>query len=162
VCTAPSKTFNLAGLSTSNIIIPDSGLRAKFEAVNRRAGAETYNLFGAVAAEAAYAHGGQWFDEALGYIGENTRFAMAFLEEHLPRARVIGPEGTYFLWFDLSFLGFDDAALETFLVTKARIWVNQGYTFGRGGSGFVRMNLACRKALLEEALGRLKAAVLAR
>jgi len=162
VCTAPSKTFNLAGLSTSNIIIPDPSVRAKFEAVNRRAGAETYNLFGAVAAEAAYAHGGQWFDETLAYIGENKRFALAFLEEHLPRVRVIEPEGTYFLWFDLSFLGLDDAALETFLVSKARIWVNQGYTFGHGGSGVVRKNLACRRALLEEALGRLKAAVLAR
>jgi len=162
VCTAPSKTFNLAGLSTSNIIIPDTALRVKFEAANRRAGAETYNLFGAVASEAAYAHGGQWFDEVLAYISGNTRFAMSFLREHLPSARVIEPEGMYFLWIDLSFLGLDDASLETFLVSKARIWVNQGHTFGSGGSGFVRMNLACRKALLEEALGRLVGAVRAK
>jgi len=162
VCTAPSKTFNLAGLSTSNIIIPDPVLRAKFESANRRAGAETYNLFGAVACEAAYAYGGQWFDEVLAYIGENKLFSMAFLKEHLPGVRVIEPEGTYFLWFDLSCLGLDDAALETFLVSNARIWVNQGFTFGLGGSGFVRMNLACRQALLEEALGRLVGAVRAR
>lgn len=159
ICTAPSKTFNLAGLSTSNIIIPDDELRLRFDQANEKVGMKTFNLFGSVACEAAYTHGEKWLEEVLTYINANRIFATDFLREALPCIRIVDPEGTYFLWVNLSQLGLSPVKLEKFLLQGARLWFNQGFTFGTGGDGFVRINLACRRALLEEACGRLVRAI---
>ena len=159
VCTAPTKTFSLAGLSVSNIVIPDRTLRLWYEKERAAVGANGFNIFGAVACEAAYRHGARWLDAALAYIGDNRDYALARLASRVPGARVARPEGTYFLWVDLSFLGLGTKELERFLLKDAKLWFNQGYIFGTGGSGFVRVNIACPRSTLIEALDRLERAI---
>lgn len=159
VCTAPSKTFSLAGLATANIVIPDKTLRLWFDRESEAVGSHAFNTFSAVACEAAYRHGGPWLEAALAYIAGNRDYAIARLARNVPSARVTVPEGTYFLWVDLSALGLSPQSLERFLVERARLYFNQGYEFGKGGEGFVRVNIACARSTLEEALERLEHAV---
>lgn len=159
VCTAPSKTFNLAGLSTSNIIIPDEGLRTLFNRTLEDSAQKSFNLFGAVACEAAYRHGGEWLDQLLGYLDGNRRFALEFFRERLPDLKVTEPEGMYFLWVDCRSLGLGNQELEQFLLREAGVWFNQGHIFGPGGEGFVRINIGCPRTLVEAGLSRLAHAV---
>lgn len=159
VCTAPGKTFSLAGLSVSNVVIADRTLRLWYERESEAVGAKGFNVFGAVACEAAYRHGIPWLDAALAYIRANRDYAIARLADSIPRAIVVLPEGTYFLWIDLSFLGLGAKELERFLLRDAKLWLNQGYIFGTGGTGFVRMNIACARPTLVEALDRLERAI---
>jgi cystathionine beta-lyase len=161
VCTSGSKTFNLAGLATSNIIIPDPELRAAFDAASARAGSKSFNIFGTVACEAAYRHGEAWLDQLLIYLEANLDHARAHLARHLPQLPAFKTEGTYFLWVDCRALGLAPPALERFLLEKARLWFNQGHIFGREGEGFVRINIACPRPILDEALSRLQEAVAA-
>lgn len=158
VCTAPSKTFNLAGLATSNIIIPNEELRSRFNQAGEDAALKSFNIFGAVACEAAYRHGGDWLDQLLAYLDGNRRYALEFIGERLPGLAAYNPEGTYFLWLDCRSLGLGNAELEQFMLREARLWFNQGHIFGAEGSGFVRINLATRRAVVEEALHRLELA----
>ncbi|WP_438433372.1 MalY/PatB family protein [Gorillibacterium sp. sgz500922] len=160
VCTAPSKTFNLAGLANSNIFIPDKALRRRFEEAADDTAQRSFNLFGAIASEAAYRQGEAWLEQLLPYLLGNLRFAADFLRERLPGLRVYEPEGTYFLWVDCRSLQLDNRRLERFLLHTAGLWFNQGYTFGSEGDGFIRINLACRRAIVEEAMSRLERAVL--
>lgn len=159
ICTAPSKTFNLAGLATSNIIIPNAALRARFERTLMRAGLHGGNTFGITALEAAYAHGDAWLDALLTYIAENYRYLRDFLAEHLPQIKVIEPQGTYLVWLDCRGLGLEQAALEQLMLDEARVFLDEGYIFGDEGAGFERINIACPRALLAEALARIKTAV---
>ncbi len=158
-CTAPSKTFNLAGLATSNIIIPNPELRQRYNWANDVADINPYNIFGAIACEAAYRHGEEWLEALLQYLSENKDYAVDFIEKNIPEISVVRPEGTYFLWLDFSRLGLSKEALERFLLDQAGLWLNQGHIFGSEGEGFARMNFACPKSILEEALHRLKAAI---
>lgn len=155
VCTAPSKTFNLAGLQTSNIIIPNSDLREKYLASARCWGISKVNSLGLVACQAAYTHGDQWLDEAMAYIAANKEFVQDFLKTRLPQIRMAEPQGLYLLWLDFNGLGMLPEELEHFLVNKAHLWLNQGYMFGEEGRGFVRLNTACPRSLLETALEQL-------
>ncbi|MTI94438.1 MAG: pyridoxal phosphate-dependent aminotransferase [Firmicutes bacterium] len=159
VCTAPSKTFNVAGLQASNIIIPDPDLREQFSQAYAVAGLGLLNTFGMVACEAAYTHGSQWLDNVIAYVEVNADFAMEFIAEHLPQLKVIKPEGLYLLWIDCAGLGLAPEELENFLLEKARLWLNQGYTFGEEGAGYVRLNIACPRSVLKKALVQLKHAV---
>lgn len=159
ICTAPSKTFNLAGLHTSNIIISDEGLRARFEKSLGRTGFLGVGPFGIAALEAAYDHGESWLEQVLAYIGGNLRFLMDFIRSGIPRIGVVAPEGTYLVWIDCRGLGMEPLRLERFWIEEAKVRVDQGSLFGKGGEGFVRMNIACPRVLLEQALGRLKRAV---
>jgi cysteine-S-conjugate beta-lyase len=160
ICTAPSKTFNLAGLYTSNIIIPDTGLRKKFSAVCEEIGLHPVNIFGMVACEAGYKFGGEWLDGLLEYLQQNRDYALSFVRDKLPEIGVTEPEGTYFLWMNFRSLGLANGELENLLLEKAGLRLNQGYIFGREeGSGFVRMNMACRRSVLKEAFERLEKAV---
>jgi len=159
VCTAASKTFNLAGLTTSNIIIPNQELRTAFDKTAEQAGIKSFNLFGSVACEAAYRHGEAWLDQLLDYLAANLEHARTYLARHLPQLSACTTEGTYFLWLDCRKLGLDKAALERFMLEKARLWFNQGHMFGTEGEGFVRINIACPRAILDEALSRLHQAV---
>ncbi|MDF2935504.1 MAG: class aminotransferase [Paenibacillaceae bacterium] len=159
VCTAPSKTFNLAGLSTSNIIIPDEAVRERFNKTAEDSAQKSFNLFGAVACEAAYRYGGEWLDQLLIYLDENKEYALRFFRERLPGLPVTEPEGMYFLWVDCRRLGLDNGELEQFLLQEAGVWFNQGHMFGPGGDGFVRINIGCPRALVEEGLSRLERAV---
>ena len=138
-CTAPSKTFNLAGLQVSNIFIPDDALRRKFEQ--------------------AYRHGGEWYDAVKAYIRENLAYAQHFLEEQIPQVKAVRPEGTYLLWVDFRSLGLSRKELEELIVKKAGLWLDSGDIFGAAGRGFERINVACPRSVLTEALERLARAV---
>lgn len=159
VCTAPSKTFNLAGLATSNIIISNEELRRKYDIACENMALKSFNIFGAVACEAAYRHGEGWLGQVIDYIEANKNYALDFITNRIPRLKPFDSEGTYFLWLDCRNLGFSRDELERFMLHKARLWFNQGYIFGAGGDGFVRINIACRRAIIGEAMTRLESAV---
>jgi cystathionine beta-lyase len=154
---APSKTFNLAGLQASSIIIPNKKLRDSFN--EARAGIPAPNLFGLVAMEAAYRYGDEWLAQFLDYLQENLEFALEYFIQKIPRITVIKPQATYLLWLDCRALGFDDMTLRGFMREKARVGLDDGFLFGTGGSGFQRMNIACPRSILEEALHRIEIAV---
>jgi cystathionine beta-lyase len=158
-CTAPSKTFNLAGLSTSNIIIPNADLRNKYDNYCSKMNLKSFNIFGAIASEAAYQYGEPWLTELLKYLEDNKNFAIDWINNTLPELTLIQPEGTYFLWVDFSSLGLTSGSLEDFLLKEAALWFNQGYIFGQEGEGYARINLACQRELLKEALKRLTKAI---
>lgn len=157
VCMAPSKTFNLAGLEASSIIIPNKKLRERF--AEARLGVGSPNLFGFTAMEAAYRYGDDWLEQLLDYLQVNMEYALKYFKNRIPKIKVIKPQGTYLLWLDCRVLGLDDAALRTFMREKAKVGLDDGFLFGAGGSGFQRMNIACPRGLLEEALGRIEGAV---
>lgn len=158
-CTAPSKTFNLAGLQVSNIFIPDDALRRKFEQAVAASGYSQLNTMGLVACEAAYRHGGEWYDAVKAYIRENLAYAQHFLEEQIPQVKAVRPEGTYLLWVDFRSLGLSGKELEDLIVKKAGLWLDSGDIFGAAGRGFERINVACPRSVLTEALERLARAV---
>lgn len=158
-CTAPSKTFNLAGLRLSNIIISNQAIRDQFSAALEEVGIPGSNLFALTAADAAYQHGADWLDELRDYLQKNREYAETFIREQIPSLKTYKAEGTYFLWVDFRQKGFHKTELETFLQKEAGVWFNQGYIFGRQGEGFVRINIACPRRLLQEALERIRTAI---
>jgi cystathionine beta-lyase len=158
VCFAPSKTFNLPGLEASSIIIPNKKLRESFNDVKSGI-VPGINLFGLAAMEAAYRHGDEWLEQLLDYLLGNLDFALAYFKEKIPKIKVIKPQGTYLLWLDCRALGMDDMALRKFMREKARVGFDDGFMFGLGGSGFQRMNIACPRSILREALERIEGAV---
>lgn len=159
ICTAPSKTFNLAGLKTSNIIIKNKDLREKFNKSLEKLSLFGVNPFGLVATETAYKHGNLWLQEVLEYVQGNYNFMEAYLAEHLPMVKITRPEGTYLVWVDFRALGLDKLALQQLILNKAGVYLDDGFIFGTEGTGFQRINLACRRSLLEEALFRITEAI---
>jgi len=158
VCMAPSKTFNLAGLGASSIIIPDKKLRAGFSEATAGM-VHGPSLFGLVAMEAAYRYGDEWLAQLLDYLQGNLDFTLAYFREKIPAIKAIKSQGTYLLWLDCRALKLDDKALSDFMKQKAKIGLDDGFMFGQGGSGFERMNIACPRSILAEALGRIEKAV---
>lgn len=156
VCSSPSKTFNLAGLQFSNIIIPNKNLRAAFSSQIEKTGYDEPNLMGIAAATAAYKDGAEWFDQAKAYIWENIQFAKNFLEERCPKIRAVVPEGTYLLWLDFTaFTELSDKEISERVLNKAKVWLDDGRMFGKEGEKFQRLNCAAPRALLQEALKRI-------
>ena len=158
-CTAPSKTFNLAGLQISNIFIPNETLREAFQKEIDRTGYDEPNALGTVACEAAYRGGQEWLDQLRAYLLENLNFLRAYLQEKIPQIHLVEPEGTYLVWLDCSELGISGKELDQFIVEKAGLWLDGGAMFGPSGADFQRVNIACPRATLELALDKLKAAV---
>lgn len=158
-CIAPSKTFNLAGLQLSTIIIPDDKKREQYEAYMVKMGMFAPNALGILAVEAAYTHGEKWLEELLIYLEENLAFLTSFIEERLPEIRVIQPEGTYLVWVDFRSLNLNYEELEKFIQNDAMLALDEGYIFGDGGKGFERINIACTRSTLEEGLKRLEQAL---
>lgn len=158
-CTAPTKTFNLAGLQISNIFIVNRALRLSFRKELNAAGYSQPNVMGLVACRAAYAHGAQWLSELRTYLQENLAYLRDFLKAELPQIHLVEPEGTYLVWLDCKALGLSGAELDSFMLQKAKLWLDDGNMFGQGGEGFQRINIACPRATLTEALTRLKTAV---
>ncbi len=158
-CIAPSKTFNVAGLATSAVIIPNPALRQKFTDVVESLHIAGGNIFGAVAMEAAYARGDEWLSQALKYITGNVDYLEDFVSQNLPQVKVIRPEGTYMAWLDFSRLNLSDPDLKRFMIEKAKLGFNHGPTFGPGGEGFQRINLGCPREIVKEATKRLKEAI---
>jgi len=159
VCTAPSKTFNLAGLKASNIIIPNATLREKFDRTILNNGLLGMNAFSAVAVEAAYNHGDEWLEEMLKYVEGNLRYLQEFISQHIPQLSVIEPEGTYLVWLDCRRLELDRAGLRRLFLNEAKVYLDEGSIFGAQGEGFQRINIACPRSILTDALERIRQAV---
>ncbi|MDO5141347.1 MAG: MalY/PatB family protein [Eubacteriales bacterium] len=159
VCTAPSKTFNLAGLQASNIWIPNGDIRRGFRREMSRCGYSNLNLMGIRACQAAYESGGDWLEECRTYLRGNLDFLRSFLQQHIPQIRLVEPEGTYFAWLDCSGLGLSGSSLNELIVKRSRLWLDTGEMFGKNSSQFQRIVLACPRPVLSEALNRLEKAV---
>jgi cysteine-S-conjugate beta-lyase len=159
VCTAPSKTFNLAGLAVSNIVIPNAEIRSRFAATVHRHGLSGINAFGVVAAEAAYNDGDEWLDQVLEYIAGNLAALQEYVERYIPQIAVIPPEGTYLVWLDCRRLGLNNRELKRLMRQEAGVRLNDGHIFGPQGEGFQRINIACPRALLMAALQRIEVAI---
>lgn len=156
VCTAPSKSFNLAGLQFSNIIIPNPEIRRKFLLELDREGYCEPNVIGLEAAAAAYRDGGEWLDQVLDYIWKNILFAEKYIGENCPKIKVCRPEGTYLLWLDFSaFTELSDSRINGLIVNRAKVWLDRGTMFGKEGGKFQRINCATPRKILESALERI-------
>ena len=159
VATSPSKTFNIAGLQVSNIFIPNPELRSRLKKQIDAAGYSQLNVLGLVAAKAAYEYGSEWYESVHEYISENIAYARRFIEEKLPDIKLVEPEGTYLLWLDFRNLDLSEQELENLIIHKAKLWLDSGRIFGTSGKGFQRINAACPRKILEEALTRLESAM---
>lgn len=155
-CTAPSKTFNLAGLLLSNIFISNRELRHKFRQQVNAAGISQLSPFGLVACETAYTQGEEWYQAMLAYVAENIAFTKEYVEKHLSGVEMVEHEGTYLVWLDFRKTGLSVEELEDLIVNRAKLWLDSGKIFGKSGEGFQRINVACPRQILEEALHRIR------
>jgi len=155
---APSKTFNIAGLSTSAAIIPNSELRKKFLHFPNSCHLGNGNLFGVTAFEAAYTYGEEWLEQLLKYLEHNVSVVDKFLKSNIPQVKLIRPEGTFLLWLDFRGTGKTDTEIRDTLIKRARAGLNHGPDFGPGGEGFQRLNIGCTEKVLTDALNRIKTA----
>ena len=158
-CMAPSKTFNLAGLQTSNLIIANQELRDRVNQTITNHFVFGANVFGVVALEAAYRHGGPWLDALMEYLKGNLNLVMQYIESRIPSIKVIRPEGTYLVWLDCRELGLDVKELDNFMLRKARVALDEGHIFGHGGEGFQRLNIGCPRSVVEQGLVQLEKAM---
>ena len=160
VCTAPSKTFNLAGAQLSNIIIPSKEWQKKWKAISEeQLSIAIPNPFGVAAAIAAYTEGEEWLEQVRDYIDGNIRYIEAFAKEHLPNAHVVETQGTYLVWIDFTGYESDPKKLEHLMQQKARVAFDEGYIFGPEGRGFKRVNVATPRCNIEECMRRVKEAL---
>ena len=158
-CTAPSKTFNLAGLQQSNIFIPNDQIRLQFKREVTRMGLGVPNVMGFVACRAAYEHGERWLEALKQQLMENITYVKQYIEDNMPKVKLVEPQATYLLWLDFSELGLTQRELDAFITDEAKLWLNTGTMFGEAGEGFQRMNVACPKKTLEKAMLQLKNAI---
>lgn len=159
ICTAPSKTFNLAGMQVSNIVIKNKELRRKFARAKYGCGMIELNALGYQACEIAYRSCEGWLEELLSVLDENRRFVEDLIAQRLPKIKVSRLEGTYLMWLDLREYGIDHRELERIMTQEAQLFFDEGYIFGEDGKGFERVNIACPKAVLEQAMQRLEIAL---
>ena len=152
--TAPSKSFNLAGLQISNVFISDFTLRREFRRTNTKNGYSQANQLGIAACRAAYLGGADWLDALVTYIGGNMAFLDRFLKDNLPKVRLTPPQGTYLAWLDCRDIGLTPDELDHELVHTAGLWLSRGDTFGSSGAGFTRINTACPRTVLETCMKR--------
>lgn len=155
ICTSPSKTFNIAGLQTSNIFLPNTELAKRFRKEVAAAGYSQVGLPGLVACEAAYRYGDKWIEAVLSYIKANAEFTKEYLKKNLPKVKMTKLEGTYLVWLDFREYGLSDEELDKRILEEAGLWLDSGAVFGACGEGFQRINIACPRATLEQALERL-------
>ena len=156
---APTKTFNLAGVVSSYAIVPDDGLRQRFFDWLQARELNEPTVFAPIATVAAFRHGEKWRREMLAYVEDNIRFVEAYCREHLSAVRPIRPEASFLVWLDCRELGLAHDDLLDLFVDKARLALNDGEMFGMGGAGFMRLNVGTPRAVLEQAMERLAAAV---
>lgn len=161
-CTAPSKTFNLAGLQVSNVFIVNPGLKSALKAEIVKSGYSQLNTMGLTACKAAYEYGDTWLKELKEYLFKNLTFLKIFLERYIPELKLVIPEGTYLVWIDFRNLNLTEEELEDLIVKKAKLWLDGGTMFGPEGFGFQRINIACPRETLTLALTRLKEAIATR
>ncbi|MEL7587337.1 MAG: PatB family C-S lyase [Prolixibacteraceae bacterium] len=154
VCMAPSKTFNIAGLSTSFVIIPDKRLFVNYERMLKIPHLHMGNLFGTIALEAAYRNGADWLSQLLDYLQDNYLFLENWLRKNLPGVVAMKPEATYLVWLDFSACGLTDDQLNKKII-EAGVGLNRGIQFGTQGSGYMRMNIGCTRLMLKQALEKI-------
>jgi len=158
-CIAPSKTFNLAGLSTSSVIISNPVLRKYFTRKIEHLHIGNGNIFGTVASIAAYSKGGEWLYELIDYLDRNVNIVSDYCIELIPEIIPVKPEATYMIWLDCRKLGMNGKELQDFFINKAGVGMNEGSTFGPGGEGFMRMNIATSHQIVTKAMQQIENAV---
>lgn len=159
VCTAPSKTFNLAGIQVSNIIIPNKEIREKYCVELEKDHIVRPNVFGQDALIAAYNESEKWLDSLIEYLEGNKDFFIDFIQTRIPQLKVVKPEGTYLLWVDCSGLDMNKVEINDFFLNKCKLALNEGQIFGEEGNMFQRFNIGCPRSVLEETLLRIEKAV---
>lgn len=152
--TSVTKTFNLAGVKGANLIIPNTAIRNRIKKELKAVYSGGIEIMSSTATTAAYRYGEQWLNELLKYLKDNIDFVVKSFKN--TKIKFIPPEGTYLLWLDCRALELNDRELEDFFIKKCGVWMNGGYIFGKGGSGFMRMNIACPREVLEEAIKHIK------
>lgn len=157
--TAPSKTFNIAGLSTSSVIISNEALRNKYLKITENLHIGNGNIFGIAASVAAYTHGHEWLSEMIKYVNENISFAADYIQKNIPEITTVKTEATYMMWLDCRKLKLQGRELHEFFVKRAHVGMNEGSTFGPGGDGFMRMNVATPRIIVKQALEQIREAV---
>ena len=158
-CMAASKTFNLAGLSTSLVVIPDEEVKKEFERLMNISHINMGNIFGGIATQAAYAEGENWLEQLMDYLKGNRDYLSNFINEKLSPLRMIIPEATYLAWIDFSELGLKQDKLNHWLINEAKVGMNSGSMFGPGGDGYIRINFACPRSILTTALTQIEQAM---
>jgi cystathionine beta-lyase len=158
-CIAPSKTFNLAGLSTSSLIISNPVLRKSFNSKIGHLHLDNGNIFGTVASIAAYSEGSEWLDILTEYLNRGANYIIDYCREYIPEIIPVRPEATYMIWLDCRKLGMPGKQLGKFFVSEAKVGLNEGSAFGPGGEGFMRMNLATSHRKIKQAMGQIRNAV---
>jgi cystathionine beta-lyase len=156
VATAPSKTFNIAGLQVANIIIKNPKIRQRFKDEINKSGYSQLNTMGLAACRSAYTHGEKWLAALKEYLQGNIALVDSFLKEHIPNVHNVPLQGTYLLWLDFKAYDLPQRVLDEKIVDEAHLWLDGGTMFGRGGEGFQRMNIACPRATLLSALEQLE------
>jgi cysteine-S-conjugate beta-lyase len=155
ICMAPSKTFNLAGLASAFLVIPNDKLRSQIKGIIDNLHIHSGNIFGLVALQAAYQGGAEWLENLITYLQANFDTLTDFFSENLPEIRPVSMEGTYLVWLDCRKTGLNDLKLKRFFIKDAGIAMNPGPSFGPGGNGFFRMNIACPRSTLNLALDKI-------
>ena len=158
-CLSATKTFNLAGLQASTTIFPDREKKTAFDEFWGHMDIRRNNAFSSVAMEAAYREGEEWLEQLLSYISGNFDYVRDFCEKNIPQIKPNLPDATYLMWLDCRAFGMTNGELRDFFIHKAGLGLNEGHTFGRSLSGFMRLNAACPRATLEKAMHQLKVAV---
>ncbi len=158
-CIAPSKTFNLAGLSASSVIISNPQLRKNFSRIVENLHIGGGNIFGTTASIAAYTHGHEWLNALLDYVDQNVDYVEDYCSKMIPEIIPVKPEATYMIWLDCRKLGMNGKELQNFFVRSAGVGMNEGSTFGPGGEGFMRMNLAATHATVKTAMEQIEKAI---
>lgn len=158
-CISGTKTFNLAGLQASAVVFPNADLKARFDKFWFNLDIHRNNAFSSVAVETAFNEGEEWLEQLLAYIDGNFELIRSYCEENIPQIRPNVPDATYLVWLDCRGLGMENEELRRFMIEKAGLGLNEGWSFGRSLSGYMRLNAACPRSILEKALKQLKEAV---
>ena len=156
---APSKTFNLAGLQASTVVFPNAHKKEVFDKFWMNMDIHRNNAFSLTAMEAAFNQGDEWLDQLLPYLSANFDYVVDYCEKRIPKIKTYAPDATYLMWLDCRELGMGNEALHDFMIRKAKLGLNDGCSFGRSLNGFMRLNAACPRATLEQAMRQLEAAV---
>ena len=154
-----TKTFNLAGLQASTAVFPDRHTKEVFDRFWMDMDIQRNNAFSVVAMETAFREGEEWLEQLLSYISGNFDFVVDYCEKHIPKIRTFAPDATYLMWLDCRGLGLSDQELHDFMIQKAGLGLNDGSAYSRGLSGYMRLNAACPRSVLERAMRQLEEAV---
>ena len=159
ICVAPSKTFNLAGLQTSCLVIKNPQIKKAYDTFLDSLGIMRPSAYGIAGLVAAYSQGDEWLDQLLDYLKGNLDFLREYLAKNIPQIKIMEPDATYLVWMDFKALHVDSREFHELLLKEGHVWLDEGYVFGKVGEGFERINIACPRATLEDGLNRMRDAL---